>query len=338
MKIDTALFVEDLNEAPAVVRKAEDLGFDGLWTQDTKHNPMFPLVLAAEHTENIDLGTAILVAFARSPMDVAYQAWDLQKMSRGRLMLGLGTQVKPHIERRFAMSWDAPVPKLREYVQVMRAIWNTWQTGETLNFRGDYYKITLMTPFFDPGPIEHPDIPIYLAGVNEGLIELTGELADGFHLHPYHSVEYIRECVLPWIEAGAKRAGRTADDVDITTTVFVVTGDTQAEIDAATPAVRQQIAFYASTPTYHTVMKVHGWEETAQQLSRLAARKRWDEMGDLITDEMLHAFAVVAPRDSLAAAIQERYDGLLDRVTYYTEFMPDVDEEFWRATVQAFRE
>lgn len=338
MKIDTALFVHDLNEVPAAARKAEELGFDGIWTQDTQHNPLFPLVLAAEHTERLALGTAILVAFARSPMDVAYQAWDLAQMSRGRLILGLGTQVKPHIERRFSMPWDAPVPKLREYVHALHAIWHSWQTGEKLNFRGDYYTFTLMSPFFNPGPIDYPDIPIYLAGVNEGLCRLAGELADGFHLHPYHSVKYVEERVFPWIEAGATSQGRSLDDVAITTTVFVVTGDTEADIEAATPAVRQQIAFYASTPTYRTIMEVHGWDDVAEELSKLARRQKWEQMGGLITDEMLHAFAVVAPRDELATAVRARYDGILDRVTYYSEFLPDVDDEFWRQTVQTFKE
>lgn len=337
MKIDIPLFVHDLTEAPAAARNAEALGFDGVWTQDTQHNPMFPLVLAAEHTEELELGTAILVAFARSPMDVAYQAWDLAKMSRGRFILGLGTQVKPHIERRFSMPWDAPVAKLREYVHVLRAIWHSWQTGERLNFRGDFFKVTLMTPFFDPGPIDHPDIPIYIAGVNERLCRLTGELADGFHLHPYHSVRYVKECVFPWIEAGARANGRSLDDVSITTTVFVVTGRDEAELEAAKPAVRQQIAFYASTPTYQTVMEVHGWQDTAQALQRLAARKQWAEMGPLITDEMLDTFAVIAPHDELASAVQARYDGILDRVTYYTEFLPEgLDDDFWRMTVDAF--
>ncbi len=337
MKIDTALLAPTLDEIIPAARKAEEIGFDGLWTSETQHNPMFPLVLAAEHTRRIELGTSIAVAFARSPMDTAYQAWDLAQFSRGRFILGLGTQVKAHIERRFSMPWGPPVPKLREYIHALRAIWRSWQRGERLNFRGQFYKFTLMSPFFDPGPIDYPDIPIYIAGVNEGLCRLAGEVADGFHVHPLNSARYVQECVRPWIEAGARKAGRRLEDVAISVTVFVVTGRDEAEMEKEREAVRQQIAFYASTPTYRTVLELHGWGDTAQELSRLAARQRWDEMPRLITDEMVETFAVVAPRDRLAEAVKARYTGLADRITYYAAFM-EGDEDFWRETVRAFKE
>ena len=298
---------------------------------------MFPLVLAAEHTRRIELGTSIAVAFARSPMDTAYQAWDLAQFSQGRFILGLGTQVKAHIERRFSMPWGPPVPMLREYIHALRAIWRSWQTGERLNFRGKFYKFTLMSPFFNPGPIDYPDIPIYIAGVNEGLCRLAGEVADGFHVHPLNSARYVRECVRPWIEAGARKAGRRLEDVAVSVTVFVVTGRDEAEMEKERESVRQQIAFYASTPTYRTVLELHGWGDTAQELSRLAARQRWDEMPRLITDEMLETFAVVAPRDRLAEAVKARYAGLADRITYYAAFL-EGDEDFWRETVRAFKE
>lgn len=337
MKIDTALLAPTLDEIIPAARKAEEIGFDGLWTSETQHNPMFPLVLAAEHTNRIELGTSIAVAFARSPMDTAYQAWDLAQFSRGRFILGLGTQVKAHIERRFSMPWGPPVPKLREYIHALRAIWRCWQTGERLNFRGDFYTFTLMSPFFNPGPIDYPDIPIYIAGVNEGLCRLAGEVADGFHVHPLNSARYVRECVRPWIEAGAKKAGRRLEDVAVSVTVFIVTGRDEAEMEKNREAVRQQISFYASTPTYRTVLELHGWGDTAAELSRLAARQRWDEMPRLITDEMLETFAVVAPRDQLAQAVKARYAGLADRITYYAAFL-EGDEEFWRETVRVFKE
>jgi probable F420-dependent oxidoreductase len=338
MKIDTALFAPRLIDVPAAARRAEELGFDGIWSQDTSHNPMFPLVLAAEHTTRIQLGTAILVAFARSPMDVAYQAWDLAQLSGGRFILGLGTQVKPHIEKRFSMLWGPPVEQLREYIQALRHIWSSWQTGERINFRGEHYKLTLMTPFFNPGPIEHPEIPVYIAGVNEGLCRLAGQMADGFHLHPYHSVRYLRELVIPWIESGAREAGRTLDEVTLTTTVFVITGRDEEEMERNRQAVRQQVAFYASTPTYRTIMEVHGWEDVADQLRKHATRQRWSEMPELVTDEMLEAFAVSAAPDEVAGAVQERYDGLLDRVTYYEAFIPNAEDTFWRETIRQFRE
>ncbi len=337
MKIDTALLAPTLDQIIPAARKAEEIGFDGLWTSETQHNPMFPLVLAAEHTRRIELGTSIAVAFARSPMDTAYQAWDLAQFSQGRFILGLGTQVKAHIERRFSMPWGPPVPMLREYIHALRAIWRSWQTGERLNFRGKFYKFTLMSPFFNPGPIDYPDIPIYIAGVNEGLCRLAGEVADGFHVHPLNSARYVRECVRPWIEAGARKAGRRLEDVAVSVTVFVVTGRDEAEMEKERESVRQQIAFYASTPTYRTVLELHGWGDTAQELSRLAARQRWDEMPRLITDEMLETFAVVAPRDRLAEAVKARYAGLADRITYYAAFL-EGDEDFWRETVRAFKE
>ncbi len=337
MKFDRVLFLDNLDDALAIAYEAETLGFDGLWTTETQHHPLFPLVLTAARTNHIELGTAIMVAFARSPMDLAYQAWDLAQLSQGRFILGLGTQVKPHIERRFAMRWGPPVPKLREYVQALRHIWHSWQTGERLNFRGDFYRITLMSPFFNPGPIDHPDIPIYLAGVNEGLCRLAGELADGFHLHPFHSLRYLQEQAIPWIEAGAREAGRSLADITLSTAVFVITGKDEEAMQRSRNDVRQQIAFYASTPTYRTIMAIHGWEEIAAELSRLAAQQKWDDMPHLITDNMLTHFAVEAPPEHLADAVQARYAGLLDRISYYAPCIPDADEAFWRDAVDRFR-
>ncbi|MCZ7567597.1 MAG: TIGR03617 family F420-dependent LLM class oxidoreductase [Ardenticatenaceae bacterium] len=336
MKFDTGVLAPSLAAVPALARQAEAIGFDGLWTSETQHNAFLPLVLAAEHTGRIELGTAIAVAFARNPMDVAYTAWDLAQFSHGRFILGLGTQVKPHIERRFSMPWGPAAPKLREFIQAVRHIWDVWQHGARLNFRGEFYKHTLMSPFFNPGPIEYSRIPIYIAGVNEQLCQLAGELADGFHVHPYHSPSYLRERVIPWIEAGAAAAGRERAAVVLTTTVFVITGRDEVALERSRAAVRQQIAFYASTPTYQSVMAHHGWLETAERLSGLAARQKWAEMPALVTDEMLATFAVEAPPDRLAATVEARYAGLIDRLAYYAEFIPDADEEFWRMTVAHF--
>ncbi|MEK7311767.1 MAG: TIGR03617 family F420-dependent LLM class oxidoreductase, partial [Chloroflexota bacterium] len=207
MKFDIALAPSALSEVPALARRAEALGADGLFTSETQHDPFLPLALAAEHTSHVELGTAVAIAFARSPMTVAYTSWDLAAQSGGRFILGLGTQVKPHVERRFGMTWpESPVGKLREFIAVLRAIWQSWQTGERLSFRGEHFKLTLMTPFFNPGEIKDPDIPIYIAGVNAPLIKLAGEAADGFHVHPYHTRRYLAEIILPNIEAGAAKA------------------------------------------------------------------------------------------------------------------------------------
>ena len=250
----------------------------------------------------------------------------------GRFILGLGTQVRAHIERRFGMPWpESPVGKLRDQIAAVRAVWRTWQTGERLNHRGPYHKLTLMTPFFNPGPIEHPAIPIYIAGVNPALCRLAGEVADGFLSHPYHSVDYLRRVVRPAIDAGAARAGRHPGEIRLTVTAMTAVDDSEAEF------ARMQIAFYASTPTYRPVMAHHGWGETADRLQALARRGAWDEMGGLISDEMLHTFAVVAPEADLPAALRERYAGLADRLSLYTPYSPGTRDAFWARLVQELR-
>src|SRR5512135_935574 len=218
MKFDAALgFATDLKDVRALAQTAEAIGFDAIWTSETQHDPFLPLTHVAAHTSSLHFGTAVAIAFARSPLVVAHTAWDLAKQSNGRFMLGLGTQVQAHIERRFGMTWAPPVPRLREYVQAIRAIWNSWQTGAKLNYRGESYKITLMTPFFSPGPIANPNIPIFIAGVGEPLCRLAGEVADGFHVHPYHTRQYLSEMILPSIEQGARKADRDLKSIEIAT-------------------------------------------------------------------------------------------------------------------------
>ncbi len=331
MKIDVATLVPNIREIPALARAVEEIGFDALWTSETQHDPFLPLALAAEHTEKIELGTSIAVAFPRSPTVLAHTAWDLQAASNGRFILGLGTQVKPHIERRFATVWESPAAKLREMILAMRAVWDAWQGDGKVNFRGEFYKITLMTPFFNPGPIEHPHIPIYIAGVNEKLCHVAGELCEGFHVHPYHSAKYIREMILPNIESGLQKTKRARADIQLSSAIFVATNEGEAEM------ARMQISFYASTPTYRPVMETHGWGETGEKLSSMAARKEWAEMPAQITDEMLEQFCVMTDENNLARAIQTRYAGLLDRITLYTPFEVGQDEGKWRALVKAFQ-
>ena len=334
MKLDTALPSVGLKDVPAIAKAAEEIGFDALWTQETQHDPFLPCALIAEHTTRLNFGTAIAVSFARSPANIAYAAWDLAAQSNGRFILGLGTQVKAHIERRFGQPWpESPVKKLREQIQVIRAFWDCWQNGTKLNFRGEYYKITLMSPFFNPGPLASLAslngegggiIPIYIAGVNTGLAKLAGELCEGFHVHPFHSTRYLKETILPVIKDGTQKAGRKRSDVAISVTAFVAT--TSEEMNFA----RAQVSFYASTPSYRPVMDLHSWNDVAEKLSAHAARGEWAEMPVLITDEMLGEFCLVTEENKLADELKKRYDGIADRLTLYTPFALGERDGWWR--------
>lgn len=331
MKLDATLPPIGLKDVPALAKAAEALGFNALWTQETQHDPFLPCALIAEHTTRLNFGTAIAVSFARSPANIAYTAWDLAAQSNGRFILGLGTQVKAHIERRFGLPWPESVTgKLREQIRVMRAFWDCWQNGTKLNFRGQYYKITLMSPFFNAGAIEHPNIPIYIAGVNTGLAKLAGELCEGFHAHPFHSVRYLKEVLIPAIEAGAIKERRQREDIAVSVTAFVAT--TPEEINFA----RAQLSFYASTPSYRPVMDLHGWSDAAERLSFHAAHGEWAEMPMLITDEMLDEFCVVTNEENLASELKKRYDGVADRLTLYSPFVPRERDEWWKILCQSF--
>ena len=331
MKLDAALPIVGLKDVPAIAKAAEQIGFDALWTQETQHDPFLPCTLIAEHTTRLNFGTAVAVSFARSPANLAYTAWDLSAQSGGRFILGLGTQVKAHIERRFGVPWpESPVKKLREQIEVIRTLWDCWQNGTKLNYRGEYYKITLMSPFFNAGAIEHPNIPIYIAGVNTGLAKLAGELCDGFHAHPFHSLRYMKEVMLPAIEEGAKKNNRKREDVAVALSAFIAT--TPEEMNFA----RMQISFYASTPSYRPVMDLHGWSGIAEQLSVHAAKGEWAEMPMLITDEMLHEFCLVTEEEKLASELKKRYDGIADRLTLYIPFMPGERDEWWKRLAKSF--
>jgi probable F420-dependent oxidoreductase len=314
MKIDGTISVE-ISGSAATARAAEEAGYDGAWTAETNHDPFLACVVAAEHSERLEIGTSIAVAFARNPMTMAYTAHDLQSFSKGRFLLGVGSQVKPHIERRFSMPWSQPAARMREYIAAMRAIWDAWENGTRLDFRGDFYTHTLMTPFFDPGPTGFGAPPVYLAGVGERMTEVAGELCDGFLCHGFTTERYFREATRPALERGRARAGKTLDGFNIALPSFVVTGSTTEEMDAATDRVRQQIAFYGSTPAYRGVLQLHGWDALHDDLHMLSKQGRWVEMGKLIDDEILHAFAVIAEPEQLAAELLRRYRGLVTRLS-----------------------
>ncbi len=296
-----------VEEIAAAARKAEALGFDGVTMPEAGHDPFLPLAIAAEHTERVALGTNVAIAFPRSPMVTAQLAWDLQQFSGGRFQLGLGTQVRGHVERRYVSTWTGPPgPRLREYVQCVKAIWDTFQTGARPAFEGDEYRFTLMNPFFNPGPIDHPHVPIHLAAVNPYMARLAGELCDGLRLHPIATFRYTREVVLPAVAAGVERAGRSPDEVEVIGAPFLAIAEDEEGLDAARAALKQEIAFYSSTRTYHAVLDHHGWTDVGLELHQMSKEGRWKEMPGCITDEMLEEWAIVATPETLAGRLIER--------------------------------
>jgi len=318
MKVDYYFAARPPDQAREAAVEAVSLGYDGFFTAETQYDPFFPITHAAAARPELEFGTAIAVAFPRSPTVMAMTAWDLARQTEGKFMLGLGTQVRGHIVRRFGSFWSGkPAPQLKEYIEAMRAVWDCWQNGTPLEYDGEYYRLSLMTPFFNPGPIRHPDVPVYIAGVGPFLSALAGEICDGFHVHPFHTVPYLDEVVLPNVEAAARRAGRSGDDVEMVTTVFIMTGTNEDEIEQSKHAVRQQISFYASTPSYSSVLEASDWDFGAE-LHAMSKRGEWDKMPAAVPDEALEGVGVIAPIDELAAAIKERYGHRVQRVGFYT--------------------
>jgi probable F420-dependent oxidoreductase len=324
MKIDMGLRSDDLRALGGQAAAYERLGVDGLWSFETAHDPFLPLFAAALTTERVKLGTGIAVAFARSPFAMAQNAWDLQRVSGGRLLLGLGTQVRAHVERRFSAAFEHPAARIVDYIRCLRAIWDSFQNGTKPSYEGRFYRFTLISDFFNPGPIAQPDIPISLAGVGEPMARAAGEVADGFHVHPLHSPGYIRDVVRPAIAEGARAAGRDPAGVALITSVFLITGDTEAERAGAERFAREQIAFYASTPSYRPFLAYHGLEALGKELSGLAREGRFGDMAAHVPDALLDAVAVSAPPARLGDAIRARYPGdLVQRVAPYSAMPAD---------------
>jgi len=334
LKVDAEVAMGEPADAAELARKAEAFDFDCFWVNETKHDPFLQLALAAGATERIGLGTSIALAFTRSPTTLAYTAWDLQSISKGRLILGLGSQVKGHIERRFGMKWEAPAPKMREVVLAMRAVWKSWQEGTKLDFEGRFFRLDLMTPFFTPGPIQHPGIPVYVAGVNAGMCRIAGEVADGVHVHPLHTVRYLREVVGPAFAAGAARAGRRREELVVAASVFAAIGETRAEVDSIKELYREQISFYASTRSYRKLMELHGWGDVCDRLHSLSIKGEWRKMASEVGDDMLEEFVVEGSWGEIGGIMKRRYGDLVDRVRMYLPF--DGDEK-WKSLVRGFR-
>lgn len=337
MKVDGGIG-NDLHKAGAQAKEVEAAGYSGAWTAETAHDPFFPLLLAAEHTENLQIGTSIAVAFARNPMTLANIGWDLQSYSKGRFMLGLGSQIKPHITKRFSMEWSHPAARMREMIMAMRAIWDTWLNGTPLDFRGDFYTHTLMTPFFTPEASEmapYGPPKIYLAGVGEKMTEVAGEVCDGFLCHGFTTEKYLREVTIPALERGRAKAGKTMEGFEIVGPSFVVTGTNEKEMDAAATGTRRQIAFYGSTPAYRGVLETHGWGGLQDELNVLSKQGKWEEMGNLITDDILNTFAVVAEPEKVAPELISRYGDVISRISFYAPYK--ADPERWLPVIDALK-
>jgi probable F420-dependent oxidoreductase len=315
-------------------RSAEAAGYSGLWSAESAHDPFLPLVAAAQSTSTLELGTAIAVAFARNPMSLAYSAHDLQMLTEGRFMLGLGSQVRPHIQHRFGTPWSKPAARMREFIEALHAIWSAWSTGDKLDFQGEFYTHTLMTPFFSPGPCPWGPPKVYLAAVGEHMTEVAGAVCDGLMPHPFTTDRYLRERTLPTVERGLRNSGRTLDEFSVSFQGLIASGRTEEEMAVAVRRVREQIAFYGSTTAYHQVLELHGWGNLGRELNALSRTEnpdRWLRMGELIDDEILTAFAIVAEPDRVADAIAERYGDIVDRFNFYAPY--DHDPDLWKPAI-----
>jgi probable F420-dependent oxidoreductase len=323
VKVYTTAPLEDPRDARTSFRKLEEIGYDGAFTFEAKHDPFLPLVLAAENTEKLRIGTAIAIAFARSPMNLANVAHALQTISGGRFVLGLGSQVRPHIEKRFSMPWSKPAARMREIVLAVRAIFDCWEGKAELDFRGEFYRHTIMIPAFNPGPNEFGPPPILTGGFGPLMTQVAGEVADGFIAHPFNSRKSLLANTMPAIEAGLAKSGRKRSEFEILAATLTVTADDEDEFERVKLAARKQLAFYGSTPAYLPTLKAHGWEELHRDLNRMSKAGQWDEMTELIDDEVLNAIAVVGPRKEIAGKLQERLAGIADGVSLTHNRAPD---------------
>ena len=324
MKVDGGVGWE-LDKVGAQAQELEEMGYSGILTAETAHDPFFPLLVAAQHTERVDLMTSIAVAFARTPMILANIGHDLNAVSKGRFILGLGSQIRPHITKRFSMPWSSPAARMREFVLAMRAIWSSWHEGKPLEFAGKFYTHTLMTPFFTPTDTQYGAPRVFLAAVGPKMTEVAGEVADGVIIHAFTTEKYLRETTLPALERGFEKGGKTRKDFEITYPVFVVTGKTDQEIEETKTSISRQIAFYGSTPAYKPVLDSIGVGDLQGELNRMSKQGRWEEMGTLITEDILNEFAVVGRPAEIPDQIQARYGDIIDRTSAAYANIPKED-------------
>lgn len=335
MKIYTTAPLEDPRQARTIYPDLEEIGYDGVFSFEAKHDPFLPLAVAAEHTRTLRLGTGIAIAFARNPMNLANLGYDLQSITGGRFVLGLGSQVKPHIEKRFSSVWSHPAERMREIVLAIKAIWNCWEGRAELDFRGRFYTHTIMIPTFNPGPNPFGPPPILTGGFGPLMTAVAGEAADGFIAHPFNTRRSLLENTLPALEQGLAKSGRRRADIEVICATLVVTADTEEAFEASKLAARKQLAFYGSTPAYRPTLATHGWEGIHEELNRLSKAGRWDEMTSLIADEVLNEIAVVGEPHTIAAKLRTRLEGIADGVSLTHNRCPDPGH--WTGVVRELR-
>lgn len=338
MRLSTNLVVDSLQDVADPARRIEEMGFETLYISERKHNPFLQLAVAAVSTSRIRLGPEVALAFPRNPMVLAYTAWDLQRASSGRFILGLGTQVKAHNERRFGLRWERPAAKLREYVLAIRAIWDHFQNGTKLDFEGEFFRFSLMTPMFNPGPLEVPPPPIFVGAVNPVNCRMAGEIADGFHCHGFHTARTLKANVIDRIQAGLDAAGRRRSDFIITAPVMAVMGGNRRELDVMRERVRGMIAFYGATSHYRNMFEAHNWDGTFERLLEKSRTGRWDSMPSEISDEMMSEFAVEGLYEEIPQLLQKKYGDMLDEVLIYFGEPEKGDPSVWKRLIAAFRE
>jgi probable F420-dependent oxidoreductase len=334
MKVDLLIMNPELGEIGRQAVQAEEMGYAALLSAEIGHDPFMPLAIAAEHTERIQLATGIAVGLSRSPVHLAHAAHDLQRFSKGRFILGVGSQIQAHIEKRFSATWSHPTERMKDLIGAVRAIWRTWDEGVPLRYEGPYYRHTLMTPFFSPPRNHYGPPPIYLAASGPEMTAIGAEVADGLMLHALTSTDTLREITLPALRKGLAASGRSRGDVDLYAPIFVITGDTDEEMETADRAVRLQLAFYASTPAYRPVLRFHGFADLPEQLNALSKQGRWKDMGGLVGDDVLELFSVTGKPEELGGAIVARFGGLLDRVALYAPYRSG--PELWARVLPGF--
>jgi probable F420-dependent oxidoreductase len=339
MKVETGIPTNDLKAVVDAARKAESLGYDGIVTPEIKNDPFLPLAVAATGTERVTLGTSVAIAFPRSPMITALMSWDIQRASGGRFILGLGSQVKGHNERRYSATWVGPAqPRMKEYVSALKAIWRTWETGEKLDFRGKYYTHTLMTPEFNPGPVPGGAPKVMISAVGPAMARLAGEFCDGVRMHGFCTAKYVQDVIWPELRTGAARAGRDPSTLDVSGGGFIVTGATQAEVERNLEAARTRVSFYGSTRTYHGVFEAHGWTEIGPRLHEMSLKGQWDQMPAAVPDDVLEQFVIAGTYDEIVGKIKERFGGICTRVGFSIPTRTPDDEERLKAMIRELQE